>query len=256
MANDSIAKTIVVATLLCIVCSVLVSTAAVKLREPYERNKALDKKRNILEVCGIYKEGDDIDELFNKFETRVVSFKTGEFLDDVDVASFDQRQVAKDSEHSEALSKVEDIASIRRREDKGLVYILRENGEMRTIVLPIRGMGLWSTLYGFLALNSDLNTVVGLTFYEHFETPGLGGEVDNPKWKSLWLGKKVFNGEGEVAIQVLKGVAPRNSAEFQHQVDGLAGATITSRGVDNLLEYWLSDQGYGPMIEKLKEGGA
>jgi Na+-transporting NADH:ubiquinone oxidoreductase subunit C len=123
------------------------------------------------------------------------------------------------------------------------------------IILPIKGYGLWSTLYGFLALESDLQTVAGIGFYEHAETPGLGGEIDNPNWKASWVGKQAYN-QGEFAITVLKGRVDLDRAGSESQIDGLAGATLTTKGVDNLLKYWLGEQGFQPLISYLKSGEA
>jgi Na+-transporting NADH:ubiquinone oxidoreductase subunit C len=103
-------------------------------------------------------------------------------------------------------------------------------------------------MYGFIALEKDLQTVSGLTFYEQKETPGLGGEVENPQWKKQWAGKKVFDAEGKVALQVVKG-----SAEGEYGVDGLSGATITSNGVTNLVHYWLGPSAFGPFIENQRK---
>jgi Na+-transporting NADH:ubiquinone oxidoreductase subunit C len=119
----------------------------------------------------------------------------------------------------------------------------------------VRGAGLWSTLHGFLALENDLNTVAGLGFFEHGETPGLGGEVDNPNWKALWPGKKVYD-EGDAKIQLIKGSVDANTAEAEHKVDGLSGATLTSRGVTNLLQFWMGENGYKPFLSNLQSGEA
>jgi len=129
---------------------------------------------------------------------------------------------------------------------------VEENGQLKSVILPIRGYGLWSTLHGFIALESDLNTVVGLGFYQHAETPGLGGEVDNPKWKGLWPGKKLYNEAGEPVIHIVKGGVDPSSPNAEHQVDALAGATLTSNGVDRLLQFWLGEQGFGPYLAKLR----
>ena len=143
-----------------------------------------------------------------------------------------------------------------RREDQALVYLVRDDaGGLDKIILPIRGYGLWSTMYGFMALESDGNTVAGLGFYEHGETPGLGGEIDNPNWKAIWPGKQVYEGD-QVAIQVLKGSVPMGSDEKQWQVDGLSGATLTTKGVDKLVRYWLGEQGFKPLLENLRRGTA
>ena len=123
------------------------------------------------------------------------------------------------------------------------------------MILPVHGKGLWSTLYGYLALDSDLTTINGFAFYEHGETPGLGGEVDNPRWKAQWIGKKAFDQEGNIKIKVLKGKVNPKSSDLQHEIDGLAGATITARGVDSLLRYWLGESGFKPLLDRTRSKG-
>ena len=255
--NDSIKKTIIVTVLLCIVCSVIVSAAAVLLRPAQIANKSLDFKRNILSAAGLLEPGKNVDAIFNeRVVTRVVDLKTGKFTDAVDPVSYDQRRASKDPSLSTNLSADEDIAKISRREDYSVVYLIQdENEQLQKIILPVKGYGLWSTLYGFLALEADANTVVGLVFYEHAETPGLGGEVDNPVWKAKWVGKEVYD-EGDVAISIIKGSVDPSSSNAVHQVDGLSGATLTSRGVHNLLHFWLGDNGYKPFLANLKNGEA
>ena len=255
--NDSIKKTIIVTVLLCIVCSVIVSAAAVLLRPAQVANKSLDFKRNILSAAGLLEAGKNVDAVFSeRVVTRVVDLKTGKFTDAVDPASYDQRRASKDPSLSTNLSADEDIAKISRREDYSVVYLIQdENEQLQKIILPVKGYGLWSTLYGFLALEADANTVVGLVFYEHAETPGLGGEVDNPVWKAKWVGKEVYD-EGDVAISIIKGSVDPSSSNAVHQVDGLSGATLTSRGVHNLLHFWLGDNGYKPFLTNLKNGEA
>ncbi len=256
--NDTIKKTITVTLLLCIVCSVIVSTAAVLLRPAQETNKALDFKRNILSAAGLMEEGRSIEEIFEeRVTTKVVDLETGEFTDAVDPSTYDQRKAAKDPSRSLPLSGEEDIAGISRRERYSIVYLVEnQQGDLQSIILPVRGYGLWSTLYGFLALEEDAKTVVGLGFYEHAETPGLGGEIDNPDWKSLWPGKVVYDQQGDVAVSVAKGAVNPDSPEAKYTVDGLSGATLTSRGVQNLLRFWLGEQGYKPFLINLRQGEA
>ena len=91
-----------------------------------------------------------------------------------------------------------------------------------------------------------------MTFYEHKETPGLGGEVDNPRWKALWDGRKAFDAAGVPEIQVVKGLAG-SVDDAPHDVDGLAGATMTSRGVTNLLRFWLGEAGFQSYLDRLRE---
>ena len=232
------------------------STAAVVLKPAQQANKTLDLKRNILMAAGLLDPARSVEEQFEQVETRIVDLDEGRFVDGVDPATFDQREAAKDPDSSRAIPSEQDVAKLVRREDQALVYLVRsENGDLDKIILPIRGYGLWSTLYGFMALESDGNTVAGLGFYEHGETPGLGGEVDNPRWKSLWPGKQVYRGD-QVSIQVLKGSVPAGSDDAAWQVDGLSGATLTTKGVDNLVRYWLGEQGFKPLLDNLRQGEA
>ncbi len=252
-SKDTIKKTLIVATLLCIVCSVLVSASAVLLEETKKRNKTLDRNKNILLAAKLFKKGDPvgrIPEIFREsVEAKIVDLATGDFNDQIDPVTFDQREAARDPATSEAITTDKDVASIRRRSKSAVIYLVKEGGETIQIVLPVHGMGLWSTMYGFLALDKNTTTVRGFTFYEHGETPGLGGEVENPVWQAKWVGKEIFDSSWSIEIEVVKGAARRES---KHQVDGLAGATITSRGVTHLLRYWLGDDAFGPLLRKLR----
>jgi len=255
VGNDSISKTFGVALALCIVCAVVVSSAAVILRPTQEINKLIDLKTNILASAGLLQEGVSIETQFEQITPRVVDLSTGRFTDAIDAATYDQRKASKDPALSMALDPKQDPAKIKRRVNYATVYMVEGEQGIEKIILPIKGYGLWSTLYGFIALEADLETVAGIGFYEHTETPGLGGEVDNPKWKSSWIGKQAYN-QGELAITVLKGKADMSRAGSESQIDGLAGATLTTRGVDNLVRYWLGDQGFRPLINSLKTGEA
>ncbi|AMX02632.1 Na(+)-translocating NADH-quinone reductase subunit C [Microbulbifer thermotolerans] len=260
MANkDSVKGTLLVALALCIVCSVVVSTAAVMLKPAQQANAALDMKRNVLMAGGLIKDprtsASEVEKLFESVAIKYVDLKTGKFTDEAP-AGGSGRAAAKVPSASEKLSPEKDKAKLIRRENIKEVYLVEQGGELQKIILPVRGYGLWGTLYGFLALESDLNTVAGLGFYEHKETPGLGGEVDNPIWKAKWLGKKIYDANGNVAIDLVKGGVDLNSPNAEFQVDALSGATLTSNGVDNLLHFWLGSEGFGPFLKNLKAGEA
>ena len=255
-SNDSIKKTLIVAFSLCIVCSVIVSTAAVMLKPAQEANKTLDRKRNILAAAGMLQEGMSVEEQFSQVTARVVDLRTGRFADDVDPDNYDQRKAAKEPTGSERLSAAQDKAKIARRVHYAIVYLVEDsNGDVDKVILPVHGAGLWSTLYGFIALESDGNTVAGLGFYEHGETPGLGGEVDNPRWKAFWPGKQVYR-DGEVNIALIKGSVDPGNASAPWQIDGLAGATLTANGVTNLVQFWLGENGFQSFLDNLKSGEA
>ena len=250
--KDSVMGTIGVALALCLVCSVVVSFSAVYLKPVQLQNKTQDRKKNILAVVGMYDPSESIDEQFKQFETRVINLESGEFAEGIDPASFDSRKASQDPADSIVLSGAEDIAGIKRRANHKEVYLVRNDDDsIRFMVLPVHGYGLWSTLYGFLALEGDGKTIVGLSFYEHAETPGLGGEVDNPKWKAQWAGKLAYGDGWTPEAEVVKGTVNAGNPDAKHQVDGLAGATLTSVGVTQMLRYWLSDDGFKPFIKKV-----
>lgn len=250
MPSDSLPKTFLVASTLCLVASMVVSTAAVSLRPLQEANKLKDKQINILQVAGLYSPEADIADMFKQFEPRVLDIETGEFAEQFDPTVFDDRAAADDPALSRALDN--DPASIGRQSRYKTVYLLRDDqNRLDKLILPIHGYGLWSTLYGFIAIEEDGNEIYGLQFYEHAETPGLGAEVDNPRWKSQWSGKKLREDSGELGITVAK-VAPLAGADFH--VDALAGATLTSVGVDNLVRFWMGEQGYSRLLNRLESG--
>lgn len=255
MSRDSTAKILTVAFLLCVVCSIMVSAAAVGLSERQEQNKAAEKKKNILLAAGLYEEGVPLDEQFSKIEPRIVDLENGEFTDEFDVRTFDSRAVAREPESRVEIPQGEDIAGIKAHSRYKDIYLVKENGALQQVILPVHGKGLWSTMYGFISLDTDFTTVVGFAFYEHGETPGLGGEIDNPSWKKLWPGKRIYDDTGNVRIEVLKGAVDRDSEEAVYQVDGLSGATLTARGVSNLLKYWMGENGYKPLLTRLAKEG-
>jgi Na+-transporting NADH:ubiquinone oxidoreductase subunit C len=255
MSRDSTAKVLTVAFLLCLACAVLVSAAAVGLSSRQERNKIEEKRKNILQAAGLYEDGHPIGDQFKKIQPRVVDLQTGRFTDRFDAATFDSRAARRDAETSYRIPTGRDLAGIKTRSSYMDVYLVMDDGRLRQVVLPVYGKGLWSTMYGFISLADDLTTVKGFAFYEHGETPGLGGEIDNPAWKKQWPGKKIYDESGQVRIEVLKGTVDKSSPDAVYQADGLAGATLTARGVGNLLRYWLGEDGYQPFLETLKEEG-
>jgi len=254
--NESVARTLTVAFLVCLVCAVVVSTAAVTLRPVQQKNQTLDRRVNILQAADLYQPGMDVEKAFNTIERKFIDLESGEYVEKPD--SYDQLKAAKDPDQSERLSGEEDIAGIKSQADVAEVFLARkDNGDLSRIILPIRGYGLWSTLYGFMALEADGKTIAGLGFYQHGETPGLGGEVDNPKWKAIWEGKKLYDEDGDIAIQVVKGSVDSGTPNAENKVDGLAGATLTSKGVSNLVRFWVGEKGFGPYLDRMrnKTGG-
>jgi Na+-transporting NADH:ubiquinone oxidoreductase subunit C len=243
------------AAVVCLVCAVFVAGAAVGLKDRQDANKLLDRQQKVLTVAGLIEEGatlsrEEITSLYEStIQARVIDLATGEPNAEVDAATFDQVKASKDPARSRTAP--ENPSKIMRLPNQALVFDVVKDGEKKALILPIEGYGLWGTLYGYLALAPDTREIIGITFYSHKETPGLGGEVDNPRWKALWPGRMAFNDQGVPSISVRKGAAGP-AAEDPYNVDGLSGATITSRGITNLLRFWLGEDGFGPYLEKYR----
>jgi Na+-transporting NADH:ubiquinone oxidoreductase subunit C len=258
MQREGTLYTIIFTTLVCAVCSVLVSGAAVGLKERQVANQILDRQSKVLLVTGLMAEGERLskNEIQTRFEqnivAKIINLETGEYDDSIPFETFDQRRYSRDPATSKTAP--DNDARVRRIPNHAMVYHVMHDGEISEIVIPVEGMGLWSILYGYLALDKDANTIRGITFYEHGETPGLGGEVDNPRWKALWPGRKAFDEKGVPKIQVIKGQAG-SPQEDPHHIDGLSGATLTSKGVSNLLAFWLGENGFGPYLKRVREKG-
>jgi Na+-transporting NADH:ubiquinone oxidoreductase subunit C len=255
LPNDSVSKMLLVTILLSLVCSVLVSAAAVLLKPMQVRNVELARKERILEVAGLMVPGRPVEELFQGVQPRLVELDTGRFSDAFDPGTFDQRIAARNPATSIALPPWEDTAGIGRRSNHAQVYLVESDGRVDKVILPVHGRGLWSTMYGFLALSGDGATVLGLNFYQHAETPGLGGEIENPRWLDRWPGRRVFGPEGEVRLQVVRGSVDPASEWADWSVDGLSGATLTADGVSNMVQFWLGERGFGPFLARLREEG-
>lgn len=256
MSNESVGKTLVVAFSVCLACAIVVSSAAVALRPLQNANVEIDKQTNILAAAGLLDESTSVAEQFASVQVRAINLQTGRYTDDIDPSSYDYLKAAKDPSLSSSFADLgsTDIAKLGRREDYAVVYLLEDDqGQLDKVILPVRGYGLWSTMQGFLALEEDLSTVAGIGFFAHGETPGLGGEIDNPSWKAQWVNKEAFE-DGELVLEVIKGSLPDSAPGAEHTIDGLSGATLTTAGVDNMIEFWLGENGYRPFLDNLAAG--
>jgi Na+-transporting NADH:ubiquinone oxidoreductase subunit C len=259
LPNDDSRKIAFVALSLCLVCSLLVSAAAVLLAPIQKAREQENLRRNVLLAAGLIDDADDtavVNQRFGEVEARIVDLETGQFTDAVDVRTFDQLEVARDPLMSKALSSDEDPASIGRRERYARVFIVRDGDQIERLILPLRGYGLWSTMHAFIALKSDLNTVAAINFYEQGETPGLGAEVENPRWRASWEGRKVFDESGQPQLRVVKGTVNEYDRDSKYQVDGISGSTLTGIGVSNMISFWFGESGFGPFLDNLRAQGA
>lgn len=254
--KETFGRTVGFVVAVCLVCAALVSFSAVQLKPLQTANKLLDKQTKILEAAGLLEgAGKDIVGTYNKrVEAFLIDLDSGEILKDAtqeQVNAFDERRDARDVTKSKKPQN--DIAGINRRANNSVVYVVRDSSNnVETVILPFIGSGLWDLMTGFVGLEPDLNTVKNVIYVDHKETPGLGAEVLNPKWKALWPGKKMFDEQNNVAIKIVKGGATKGDI---HGVDALSGATLTSVGVEHTLHFWLGNEGYGPFINKFRNGG-
>jgi len=257
--NESPRRIFAVVIVVSLICSLLVAGATILLREKQQRNKQLERKRNVLVAAGIATpkmSETEIEAGFARVRPVIVDFTTGKVDTSVDAARYDMQRAAKDPDTSIAIDPAKDTALLHRMPRHGIVYVLAGEKGTEKLILPISGLGLWSTIYGYISLQNDGKTVSGLTFYQHGETPGLGGEIDNPAWRRQWQGKIALGAAGEPVLQVMRGKVLAGSAGSEHQVDGVSGATITSRAVGNMVNFWLGEAAYGKFIPLVLREGA
>ena len=257
MADEHPLKPFYSVLVLALGCSLLVAFAAVGLRPLQDANRQLDQKKNILSAAGLYKPDTPISEQFSVVETKIVDLTSGEYVpsEKLNPADYNQLAAALSDDGGRTLERSEDPAGIRRLENYSFVYLVKEDETISQVVVPVRGKGLWSTMYAYVAVASDLETIRGISFYQHGETPGLGGEVENPRWQAGWKEKKLYSPEGDVALDIVKSGSPTNQEDAAYQVDGLSGASLTANGVENLIHFWFGANGFKPYFKRIREQG-
>jgi Na+-transporting NADH:ubiquinone oxidoreductase subunit C len=258
MNNDSPAKAFLIVVLVAVVCSSLVSAAVVILRPIQLNNQLLERSRNIMQLTGLLSEGaepgdEEMLALYKNLDTRIVDIDEGTFDGTINAETFDKRRAASNPELSVAVPAEYDQASLGRRSRYAPVYLVWREGQLDRIILPIRGAAMWSTLYGYLALEADLNTVAAATFYEHAETPGLGDQITRPDWLAQWQGRQIYDAQGDPRFAVSAGRVEPGSPVAQYEVDALTGATVTADAVTALVHYWLGPHGYQRLLNQLRE---
>lgn len=224
------------ALMVTITCSILLTSAATLLKSRQQENIALDMRKNIVEVAGIVDVKKELNreqilKLYDDYIESVVINLSGEIVPDKNAADLNPKK------------------------DKDLlpVYYSQKNNEIIAYVIPISGKGLWSTIYGYLSLEPDAVTVKGITFYQHGETPGLGGEIEKDWFKNNFIGKKILSPEGKlVSITVVKGKVEEKISEDEayHYVDGISGSTLTGNGLTKFMKEKLSS--YEPYFSKVR----
>ena len=250
MQRNSALYTLIFTFGVCALCSVLVSGTYVGLGEIQRSNAAIARMGQILVLAGLAEGTEELDrneirERFAAIRPLAVDLSAGAVDPEVDVERFDQREATQDPEMSRLAP--ENDAGVRRLPEHALVYEIRDAaGSVRQVLVPIHGQGYGGQMFGFLALAQDLNTVQDIMFYEHQETPGLGGRITRDAWRSNWPGRRIYDDSGEVALRLVRKPPPADEAPFQ--VDAVSRASVTSEGVENMIRFWLGPDGFGPFF--------
>jgi len=260
MAKDSPIRALLTILVTAVVCSFFVSASVVLLRPIQLNNKLLERSGNVLALTGLLPAGrevsdDQLLDLFKSLDARVVDIDAVELDSEFDPYTFDARKASTNPEFSVPVPAAEDIASLGRRSSYETIYLVWKDDRLERVVLPIRGAGMWSMLYGYIALESDFNTIAGMMIYEQNETPGLGDQITKPHWQAKWVGKKLFDDTDEVLFRVAEGPVHAGASGAEYQVDALTGATITANAVTAMIKYWFGPNGYGPLLERMREQG-
>jgi Na+-transporting NADH:ubiquinone oxidoreductase subunit C len=258
MRKESPIRALLTVLVTAVVCSFFVSASVVLLRPIQLNNKLLERSGNVLSLTGLMPADGEIGderllELFKELDARVVNIDDATLDSKFDPYTFDGRRAAADPELSVVIPPGEDIASLGRRSRYKIIYLVWKDDKVDRVVLPIRGAGMWSMIYGYISLESDFNTIAGVKFYEQNETPGLGDQIAKAHWQEIWVGKQLYDEQGEMLFRISEGPVKMGASGAEFQVDALTGATVTANAVTALMRYWFGPDGYGPLLEGLRE---
>jgi Na+-transporting NADH:ubiquinone oxidoreductase subunit C len=258
MRKDSPLRALLTVLVTAVVCSFFVSASVVVLRPIQLNNKLLERSGNVLQLTGLLRADDTVEDealldLFKGLDARVANINEASLDSSFDPYTFDARRAANDPELSVVVPPAEDLAGLGRRSQYETVYLVWKNGDLARVVLPIRGAGMWSMLYGYISLESDFNTIAGVMFYEHNETPGLGDQIASAHWQAKWVGKQLYDEQGGMLFRISEGPVSEGASGAEYQVDALTGATVTANAVTALMRYWFGPNGYGPLLKRMRE---
>lgn len=246
--NNSALKGIVVAGAVAFVCALVVSLAAVNLRPLQEANRQAERQARIQAIVAAIPGFGELAQA-GTARAAVIELGTARIDASADPGSLDVEGQLKDDARSIAIPVADDIAGLKRRENRQALYVIESSqGQVAAVIVPVRGLGYASVIKGYVALAGDARTILGVEFYEHGETPGLGARIDDPAWKAQWAGKQAFDDAGTPIIEVVKGEARTDT-----QVDAITGATRTSDAVGNAVRFWLGPLGFGPYLAKMRK---
>ena len=257
MTKESPGKAVLVVLLTAMICSTLVSAAVVALRPIQLDNQLLERGRHVVLLSGLAAGEQMADDeqtllLLKRLDARLVDLNEGRFSEEADPAVFDERRAASDRDFGVTIPPAQDLACLGRRSRLMPAYLVWDGDVLERMVLPVQGKGMWSDLFGYIALESDFDTIAGMTFYEQNETPGLGDQILHEHWLQQWRGRQIYDDRGAPVFRVSGGEVEEYSDAARYQVDALTGATVTGDAVTGMIRYWFGPHGYSAFLERLK----
>ncbi|HEY5623531.1 MAG TPA: NADH:ubiquinone reductase (Na(+)-transporting) subunit C [Gammaproteobacteria bacterium] len=250
--RDSVAKALGVAAGVAFFCSLFVSSAVLWLRPIQLAYQSIERNRAVLEAAGIVVAGVELaeSEIVDRFldlDVRIVNLDDGAFSDAVSPIAYDFRSAIDDPDQTVAVPGGLDIAALGRRPALLPAYLAIDGSRIEQIVLPVYGRGMWSTIHGFISLRGDFATIEGAAFYEHGETPGIGDRIQDAAWLAQWRGQRAYDDSGRLVF----GIGAAGTARDEG-IDAITGATVTVAAVENLVRYWLGENGFGPFLTAMR----
>ncbi|MEQ8860033.1 MAG: NADH:ubiquinone reductase (Na(+)-transporting) subunit C [Pseudomonadales bacterium] len=243
MKNESTSRALLTVAAVALVCSAMVATSVYLLQPMQKAYAQIDRNRSILRAAGIDTADMDDDQVVTTFlalDARIID------LSDAVFTSAPAMTTAWGYDHWSSADRTAGIAA-----RYVPAYLVWRDGGLARLVVPVDGAGMWSTIYGYLALEPDLNTVAELIIYRHGETPGVGDRIEDPRWLAEWAGKRLVDDAGDVRVTVVK-----NPQAGNFQVHLISGASVTSEAVGGLIRRWAGPEGYGPLLQRLRRDPA
>lgn len=218
MRSERVGRTLLVALAVALFCSLVVSAAVTFLRPIQLAWEEIERNRVLLELAGL----------------------------------LDTAGEVSDREAALRFREIEALAVALPGGGEVTIWLRSEDGAPVRVILPVEGHGMWAPMRGFIALQGDCATVAGIAITAHGETPGIGDRIENPRWRASWVGLRVFDSAGRVAL------APGADAadDLGHRFDAISGATVTVNAVVAMARRWLGEEGYGPLLARCRAGEA
>ncbi len=249
-SNDDPVKILTMSVLVAFTCAVVVSSTEQLLQPRREANIAASRQAQMSSMLATLPGLESVlaSSGVDSLQTRIVDFSTGTYATGIDANTFDVETAQTDPASSIELAPEIDIAGLGRRSNYSPVYLLHKDEELMLVILPVHGVGYQSVIRAWLVLAGDLDTIKAFSIFEQGETPGLGSRIEDPVWQAQFNNRSLRDDSGALRLTVVKG-----KSQNDFEIDGITGATRTGNGINNLMEFWLGDFGYGPFLSTLAE---